>query len=291
MPDTTHFEILFSDLPSKKADLIVLVLTSQGILSRADRTGPWYAVSVLPQDREKALNAVNAYFSENRFFNLKQPASSFEMSSFQSVPAFTIMVLLSFIHGLAVFTQRQEEFIIRYGASALYILQGEVFRAVTALFLHSDLRHLLGNLAGTILFGAPVISLAGFGFGPLLLLLSGISGNLINAWAYQTAHLSIGASTAVMGGAGILAAYQVVLKNRFNRMSNLMPILAGATLVALFSQGEKTDVWAHIYGFLSGLGLGGLYFPLAGRVHRLINDTQALIIALALVILSFSVHA
>ncbi|MEZ4602465.1 MAG: hypothetical protein R2861_03365 [Desulfobacterales bacterium] len=40
------------------------------------------------------------------------------------------------------------------------------------------------------------------------MLASGISGNLFNAWMYESAHVSIGASTAVFGAVGILAGYQ-----------------------------------------------------------------------------------
>jgi len=113
-----------------------------------------------------------------------------------------------------------------------------------------------------LIFGAPVITLSGFGVGPFMLLVAGTLGNLINAHLYKTAHLSIGASTAIMGAAGLLVAFQITQKAKPFRLNNLMPIFAGVVLIAMFSQGENTDVWAHVFGFFSGLGSGIIFFPL-----------------------------
>ena len=172
------------------------------------------------------------------------------------------MGLLWIIHAACIHYQVHETMILKYGSSALFILQGETYRAVTALFLHSDARHLAGNMAGMLIFGAPFISLSGFGLGPFMLLVAGTLGNLFNAIFYQSAHLSIGASTAIMAAAGLLVAFQVIQKGKQLRLNSLMPIFAGAVLMAMFSQGERTDVWAHIFGFLSGFGSGIIFFPL-----------------------------
>ncbi len=175
--------------------------------------------------------------------------------------------------------------ILKYGASALYILQGETYRAITALFLHSDIQHLVGNIVGLLIFAAPVISISGYGTGSFMLLLTGTIGNLLNAHLYQTAHLSIGASTAVMGAAGLLAAFQITQGKRPVTLNNLMPLFAGAILVALFSQGENTDVMAHVLGFLSGLGSGILFFPLNRFIQSHLKDPIALILT-GLILLS-----
>ena len=167
--------------------------------------------------------------------------------------------------------------VLKYGASALFILQGETYRAITALFLHADAQHLLGNLAGLFIFAAPVISVSGYGTGSFMLLFTGTIGNLFNAHLYQTAHLSIGASTAVMGAAGLLAAFQITTKQTPVRLNNLMPIFAGAILVALFSQGDNTDVWAHIFGFFAGLGSGILFFPFNTFIKSHLKNPIALI--------------
>ncbi len=212
-------------------------------------------------DLKKAHTATDAYFKENKPRFIRQ-LEQIPLSSFKSFTAFYIMGLMALIHFLCHFYRIHDQIILQYGSSALYILQGETFRAITALFLHADIRHLLGNMAGMLLFVAPVISISGFGTGPFILLFSGAFGNLLNAYLYRTAHLSIGASTAVMAAAGLLSAYQLTHQFKPLRLNSLMPVFSGAILVGLFSHGERTDVWAHIFGFISGLGSGVFFFPL-----------------------------
>jgi membrane associated rhomboid family serine protease len=146
------------------------------------------------------------------------------------------------------------------GASdASRVLQGEWWRTVTALTLHADGAHVLSNVAiGTFVVGA-VMRSEGVGWGAALVLASGTLGNLVNAWAHQTLHSSVGFSTAVFGAIGILAGLAYVRGSR--RMKPGRPAwtaLAGslALLALLGTGGERTDLFAHLFGGLAGLGLG-----------------------------------
>jgi rhomboid protease GluP len=282
---------LFTDIPADKADLIILILTSQNIENIAEKKVGDYKTSfnilVKEIDADKANKAVKAYYKENKYFRLKQKLESFPISSFKSYPAFLIMALLWFIHSFFIYYNIHEDMILKYGASALFILQGQTYRAVTALFLHADARHLVGNMAGMLIFGAPFISLAGFGAGPLMLLAAGTLGNLINAYLYQTAHLSIGASTSVMAAAGLLVAHQVTQKNKPFSLNTLMPIFAGTLLVGMFSQGERTDVWAHIFGFFCGLFSGIIFLPFNRIIQSIKKDIIASIITILILMTAF----
>ncbi|WP_051148616.1 rhomboid family intramembrane serine protease [Desulfospira joergensenii] len=264
---------LFTGLAREKADIILLVLASQGIT-------PMIRPCPGPEDQDldlfvpldqtsQALFHVNQYFMENCLTRTPGLDPIFRVSSFYSPTAFVIMGLLILIHVMGEIHKIHHTLVLEFGSSALYILQGETFRAVTSLFLHADARHLLGNLGGLLIFGAPLISLSGYGTGPFLLLFAGTGGNLINAWFQGNARLSIGASTAIMGAAGCLAAFQMTRKKAGSgteragtRIWNrLVPFFACATLVAMFSHGENTDVSAHLFGFITGLGLGIFFFP------------------------------
>ena len=282
---TRELKKLFTNLPAKKADLIILILTSQNIETKIERQNSLFDILINTSDEKKAFLMIEAYQKENKFFRLKQQLQAFPISSFKSYTAFSIMGLLSLIHTVCIYYNIHEAMILKYGASALYILQGETYRAITALFLHSDVQHLAGNMVGLLIFAAPVISISGYGTGSFMLLLTGTIGNLLNAHLYQTAHLSIGASTAVMGAAGLLAAFQITQGKRPVTLNNLMPLFAGAILVALLSQGENTDVWAHILGFLSGLGSGILFFPMNRFIQSRLKDPIALILT-GLILLS-----
>lgn len=144
-------------------------------------------------------------------------------------------------------------------AQAGLILQGEWWRVLTALCLHGGAVHLLGNMAVGGLLGF----LAGrrFGSGPawLGIVLSGAVGNALNAAIQPASHDSIGASTAVFGALGILAAHawRGTAGRRPRAVERWAPLVSGVVLLSMFGLGgERTDVVAHITGFGSGVLAG-----------------------------------
>jgi membrane associated rhomboid family serine protease len=176
-----------------------------------------------------------------------------------------------------------------YGSSAAHILNGEVYRTVTALMLHSGPVHLAGNMAGIAIFGTAVCRLAGWGVGCLMVLMTGIIGNLANAALLQYGHISIGASTAVFGAVGILAAHQIYAKIRMvgRRKKAWVPLAAGLALLAFLGSGKHTDVTAHLFGFMAGIGLGLLH---AFYVKSFIDNRRqayCLVVAVGIIALSW----
>jgi rhomboid protease GluP len=143
---------------------------------------------------------------------------------------------------------------------------GEWWRAVTALTLHADIAHLVSNLVAGMGFAFFACRFFGAASGWLLILLSGMMGNALNAVVYYPeAHASIGASTAVFGtlglltGVGVWAAFSAP-ELRLMLPRWLVPVFGGLTLLGLFGMGEGgVDVAAHISGFICGvlLGVGG----------------------------------
>lgn len=285
-----EMERIFENLPRKKADLTLLILASQGIIARIDRIcsrpgAPGkFDILVPKQQAILATKSVDQYYRENIFLRLPKEGEPLKISSFNTPTAYVIMGLLLALHLACLKWDIHREMVLQFGASSLYIGQGQTFRAVTALFLHSDGQHLLGNLAGILIFAAPVISLTGYGTGPFLLLCAGTSGNLINAYFHQNALLSIGSSTAIMGAAGALAAYQMVTNRHAFQLNRLIPLFAGATLVGLFSQGENTDISAHLFGFLAGIFGGGLFFPCYREICRVTTLRSIESVALLIVV-------
>jgi membrane associated rhomboid family serine protease len=280
---------IFTGMTSRTADLILLILASQNISARKSTGTHGIDISTFPEQADAATSQVAAYFKENRANAGPVSSLSAMPAGFASLTIFLILGLLAAIHlGIEV-TGARWDYILTYGASAMYIFQGDTFRAVTALFLHSDTAHLLGNLAGIFLFAGPVIRISGYGSGPLFLLFAGTGGNLINAGFRGTALLSIGASTAVMGAAGGLAAYQMMRKGPLRRRDRIMPLIAGATLMAFLSHGENTDVWAHVFGFLCGFFAGIFFFPLTTVCRCRFREPMAM--AITLIILMSAVLA
>ncbi len=149
---------------------------------------------------------------------------------------------------------------------------------MTALTLHADWLHLLGNLA---IGGVFILRLArelGSGLAWSLLLASGALGNLINASLQPPDHRAIGASTAVFGAVGILAALSVVRYRRHLWKRWPLPLAAALALLALLgSAGEHTDLGAHLFGFAAGLALGAAAGPLLKRFGRPGGQLNALL--------------
>jgi membrane associated rhomboid family serine protease len=136
---------------------------------------------------------------------------------------------------------------------------GEWWRAVTALTLHLDQEHLLGNL----LFGIGIGVLAGRMFGPgfawLGILMAGAAANFVDMLVSPSGHRAVGASTAVFAALGLLAGFgwgerRNLRDRRFYRWA---PLFAGVCLLALLGAGtEHVDVLGHLLGFMTGTAVG-----------------------------------
>jgi membrane associated rhomboid family serine protease len=141
---------------------------------------------------------------------------------------------------------------------------GQVWRAATALFLHWDLEHLISNLVAGVFVFTSVISVVGVLRGWLLLFLASTAGNLAVATVhYPGPYRSLGASTAIFAGLGLLTgrAIRGIIRTQGPRHWRpvLIPLASGAVLLAWFGAGGvDTDVPAHAAGFAAGLILGYL---------------------------------
>ncbi|MEW6218866.1 MAG: rhomboid family intramembrane serine protease [Thermodesulfobacteriota bacterium] len=142
-------------------------------------------------------------------------------------------------------------------ASERILSHGEWWRLITALTLHADPVHVVGNM----LIGGVIIHLLcrqmGSALGLFLVLLSGALGNAANVLARQGPHLSVGFSTAVFGGLGILAGQELWRRRRAAWRGMLLPLAAALALLAMLgAEGEHTDLGAHLFGLAAGLLLG-----------------------------------
>ncbi|TAE73070.1 MAG: rhomboid family intramembrane serine protease [Verrucomicrobia bacterium] len=142
----------------------------------------------------------------------------------------------------------------------------EWWRPLTALFLHADIGHLLGNLAMGGIFGVMVAQSVGAWRGWALILAAGTFGNALNAWLrFPVDFQSLGASTAIFGAVGVLsgAACLRAWRDRSARELRpvLVPLIAGMIVLAWYGTGggpedpgwARTDVAGHFAGWLCGL--------------------------------------
>jgi len=242
--------------PSRReAEDWTLVLTAAGISSKIEKTQGGWALVVAWRDEERATRELAAFQEENRAES-ESTAGGLEYG--RSYAGFTIAACFL---GFYFITGPRNPAItwFRLGsASAEAILAGEIWRAVTALTLHADPPHVLGNAASCAVFVTALCRQLGPGLGSVLVLLAGAIGNAMNALAHGGHHTSIGASTAVFGAIGIMAGLQFT--TRWRRVSRRprpwVPLAAGLALLAMLGTGANADVAAHLFGFVAGVPLG-----------------------------------
>ena len=171
------------------------------------------------------------------------------------------------------------------------IRDGEWWRTITALTLHSGLPHFAGNVGFGALFGFMAGRVLGPGITWLAVVLSGAMGNLLNTMLLASSHRSIGASTAVFAALGIVAGFswRARLFRQDRWAYRLGPIVGGIALLAFTGTGSaeaNTDTGAHLMGFVSGFLSGTLltlvyrYVPDV-RVQRLSGATAIAIVVIA----------
>jgi len=247
-------------LPREQLRRWCLVLDAMQIDYRRENGWRGTRLLVLQQDLDRALAQIAKFEAENRDWPPSPPA---ELKSHGSIlVTLSVIFLLASFHNL---TQTQLNLPLLgspdwYSMGSAYagkIRQGELWRAVTALTLHSDFQHLAGNAAVATLFIEQLRKRYGSGAAWLLFMLSGIFGNTVNALLQPWHHQSVGASTAVFGLLGIIAAdsfirYRNVLMRRW-----ALPLAAAAALLGfLGTSGEHTDLGAHLWGFACGIAMG-----------------------------------
>ncbi len=153
----------------------------------------------------------------------------------------------------------------RGSADAAAILRGEWWRAVTALTLHADAAHVAGNavLGGILL--ALLARSVGPGVASALMLVSGVAGTVAAAGLRHHDFVSIGASTAVFGAIGSLAALPR------QRRRAWLPLGGGLALLAFLGTSRRADLAGHLCGFVCGVLAGkavALLPPLRNRAAQ-----------------------
>jgi rhomboid protease GluP len=236
-----------------------LVLDAVGIPSRSYHEGGWWWLDVNHQDAERAFGELDAYRRENPDVDVESAAQPTTYRFAVAGVVAYVIVLVS----IAILNAYQAYGIDWYNVGKMHsgsIQQGQWWRAVTALTLHLELGHLMSNLVFGVVFGLLVGRTYGGGVAWLATVVAGTLGNALNAWIQDADHTSIGASTAVFGALGLMVAHALRhWSDRSSRWTRWRPLIAGLVLLAFTGVGgERTDVAAHVTGFLAGLAIGWL---------------------------------
>ena len=143
------------------------------------------------------------------------------------------------------------------------IRRGEVYRLLTATFLHSSLPHLLFNCYSLYQVGPQAERVFGRTIFLVIYILSGVIAN-ISTFLLNTSPMSLGASGCLFGIIGAFAAYFFRNRNILGRQAELGLESIKRTLLLnlLYSLGSNVDHTAHLFGFLGEVPKACLHSPL-----------------------------
>ncbi len=184
-----------------------LVLHSAAIAHRIEIRDGAIVIVVGPDDRAAALASLDAFDLESLPV-VRAPAPDLGPSPLGL--AFAVLLVALHVAAGARGDGAGAMWFHAGSASAEAIVQGEWWRTITALMLHADLLHLLGNVVGSLVFVSAVGRWLGVGLGGAVVLASAAVGNLLTAHFYQVRHVSVGASTATFAALGVLSGLQMV---------------------------------------------------------------------------------
>jgi rhomboid protease GluP len=160
------------------------------------------------------------------------------------------------------------------------IVQGQLWRLVTPIFLHIGIVHLAFNTYAIYGFGSQIERFFGTPRFLGLYLVSGIAG-VVASFSFSP-HPSAGASSAVFGLLGTEAVFFYRYRNAFGRrgqqrLYNIL-IVIGYNLALTFVA-PSIDVWGHLGGLVSGAALSWWLMPryavtLTERGPRLVDANR-----------------
>ena len=167
-----------------------------------------------------------------------------------------VWLTMQFVGG---FLSQDADLLLRFGAMFGPLLAtGEYWRLFTAMFLHAGLIHLFFNCFGLFIFGRLVEGVYGHLRFTTIYLLAGLSGGAFSYLFNRTA-IAVGASGAIFGILGALAAYFVVHRSSMGDMgrrnlTGLVTIAAINLVIGILIPG--IDNWAHMGGLAGGFVMG-----------------------------------
>ena len=142
----------------------------------------------------------------------------------------------------------------------LFVAEGEIWRLVTPIFLHSGFTHMIFNSFSLILFGPPLEQMLGKTKFLLVYLAGGILANIATYFLNPLTYTHVGSSGAIFALFGYYMAIILFKKHMLSQQnSQIILSITAIGLVMTFLQ-PNINVTAHVFGLLSGILIGALFY-------------------------------
>lgn len=153
----------------------------------------------------------------------------------------------------------------RYGQDNSFVLNGGYWQLFTAMFVHVNIIHLLGNMFFLLIFGLRAEELFSIQEYFLVYFLSGLAGNLLTLLFGPFAPPSAGASGAIFG---LFGACTIYIRRAVGQ--SIIGALLYSFFLLMMSTGQNVNYLAHLGGLIAGLLIG--YVLAARRKLRMIYE-------------------
>jgi len=257
IPDPEYSETVLTTNREQEAVSCSLVLSAVGISHKLSQTAENLFLQVTAENLHAARFQIHEYQNENRNWPPKPVTSTNNFTPLLQPPTLLLLGCLALLYSITgPWSQHSFWFSQGAGDAEAILQKGEYYRLITALTLHADTVHLLGNcFFGGFLFHF-FCRLTGNGLGLFAMLFTATLANYINVVVHGSNHLFVGFSTAVFAIIGMLAMISREYRTG-KRYLHILPFMAGAALLAMIgSSGERTDLGAHLFGLLCGMVSG-----------------------------------
>jgi rhomboid protease GluP len=148
-------------------------------------------------------------------------------------------------------------YVIRqYGQYNYFVLNGWYWQLITAMFVHVNIVHLLGNMFFLLIFGLRAEELFSVQEYFAIYFSSGLAGNLLTL-LFGPSMVSAGASGAIFG---LFGACTIYVRRAVGQ--SIMGALLFSFFLLMMSSGGNVNNLAHLGGLVAGLLIG---YALASR--------------------------
>lgn len=141
------------------------------------------------------------------------------------------------------------------------IIQGQVWRLITPVFLHASLIHIAFNMYALYAIGPVLERFYGRGRFLTLYFIAGFAGN-VGSFLFSSAN-SLGASTAVFGLLGAEGVFFYQNRQLFGQMArnSLTNVIMIAAVNLIIGLRPGIDNWGHLGGLIGGVAFAWFAGP------------------------------
>ena len=171
-----------------------------------------------------------------------------------------IHIILFLLTEVIPLSPLQELKILLLGNNYLVSVEDEYWRLVTPIFVHLSLTHVVFNTFSLVLFGPALEAMLGRLKFILAYLAMGIIGNVFTLYVGELFLSHAGASGAIFGMFGLYLYLAFFRRDLIDHQSRQIVLVIIVISLILTFTGANINIYAHIFGLISGVALGPIVF-------------------------------